>query len=154
MSLENLLAADAVLPTLRVNSKKQALTEISERAAIVSGLKERDIFESLWQRESLGSTGVGEGIAIPHSKLPKLGRIFGIVARLEKPIEFDATDGTPVDIIFALIAPESAGADHLTALAQVARTLRNEQLTQELRQTRDSAGIFSLLVDEQTQFAA
>ena len=154
MSLQYLLAADAVLPALRVSSKKQALVEIAERAAQVSGLKERDIFECLWQRESLGSTGVGEGVAIPHAKQASLGRIFGVFARLEKPIEFEATDGVPVDIIFALIAPESAGADHLTALAQVARSLRNEQLLGELRKTRDAAGIFSLLVSEMTQDAA
>ena len=154
MGLENLLAADAILPVTRVSSKKQALLEISERAAAVSGLKEREIFDGLWQRESLGSTGVGEGIAIPHSKIPKLGRMFGVLARLEKPIEYDATDGVPVDIIFALIAPESAGADHLKALAQIARTFRDEKLMAALRQTRDSAGIFSLLTSESTQDAA
>ena len=154
MGLENLLAADAILPVTRVSSKKQALLEISERAAAVSGLKERDIFDGLWQRESLGSTGVGEGIAIPHAKIPKIGRIFGVLARLEKPIEYDATDGVPVDIIFALIAPESAGADHLKALAQIARTFRDEKLMAALRQTRDSVGIFSLLTSESTQDAA
>lgn len=154
MRLENLLAANAIIPTLRAKGKKQAFTEISEIAGRVSGLKEREIFDVLWQRESLGSTGVGEGIAIPHAKMPKLGRMFGVFARLEKPIDFDAVDGVPVDLIFALVAPESAGADHLKALAQIARTFRDEKLVAALRSTRDSAGLFTLLTTEAAQDAA
>ncbi len=154
MGLQYLLTTEAILPALRAASKKQALSEIAGRAAQVSGLKEREVFDCLWQRESLGSTGVGEGVAIPHAKIEKIGRIFGVFARLEKPIEFEATDGAPVDIIFALIAPESAGADHLTALAQVARTFRNEQLLAEVRKTRDVAGIYSLLSSELDRDAA
>ena len=148
MSLHHLLAHDAILPALKVNSKKQALVEIAERAALVSGLRERDIFDGLWQRENLGSTGVGDGVAVPHAKLKSLDRIFGVFARLEKPVDFDTTDGSPVDIVFALIAPENAGADHLTALAQVARTFREEQLLLELRNTTDSAGIYALLANQ------
>ena len=125
MPLNDILAPDAVIAALRVNGKKQALQEMSERAAQVSGLPAREIFDALLQRERLGSTGVGDGIAIPHGKLAKCGRIFGIFARLERPIDFEALDGLPVDLIFLLIAPESAGADHLKALAMIARVLRD-----------------------------
>ena len=127
MPLNDILAPDAVMASLRVNSKKQVLQELSERAAAVSGLPAREIFDSLLQRERLGSTGVGDGIAIPHGKLAKCGRIFGIFARLERPIDFEALDGLPVDLMFLLIAPENAGADHLKALALIARALRRDR---------------------------
>ena len=102
-----------MLAALRVNGKKQALQELSERAALVSGLRAREIFDAILQRERLGSTGVGDGVAIPHGKLAKCQHIFGVFARLERPIDFEAPDGLPVDLIFLLIAPEAAGADHL-----------------------------------------
>ena len=113
MPLNDLVEANAILPALRVTTKKQALQDISDRAAEISGMSARDIFDALLQRERLGSTGVGGGIAIPHGKMPKTDRIFGVFARLERPIDFDALDGDPVDLIFLLIAPEGAGADHL-----------------------------------------
>ena len=106
MSLSQLIKPDAVLAALRVNGKKQALQEMSDRAALVSGLPAREIFDSILQRERLGSTGVGDGVAIPHGKLAKCGDIFGVFARLERAIDFDAPDGLPVDLIFLLIAPE------------------------------------------------
>ena len=121
MSLTDLLSPDAIFSALRVNGKKQALQEMSERAAQLSGLPAREIFDALLQRERLGSTGVGDGIAIPHGKLAKCHRIFGIFARLERAIDFEALDGVPVDLIFLLLAPEAAGADHLKALATIAR---------------------------------
>ena len=121
--LSDLLAPTAVLPALKVNGKKQAIQELAEKAAQLTGLPEREIFDTLLQRERLGSTGVGNGIAIPHGKLPKVDKLFGLFARLERPIDFDALDGEPVDLIFLLLAPESAGADHLKALARVARVL-------------------------------
>src|SRR5277367_5863256 len=124
MSLNDLLTPDAVIASLRVNGKKQALQELSDRAAEVSGLPAREIFDSILQRERLGPTGVGDGVAIPHGKLMKCERICGVFARLERPIDFEALDGLPVDLIFLLIAPESAGADHLKALAAIARVLR------------------------------
>ena len=148
--LSDLLPPDAVIPTLKVNSKKQAIQELSARAAELTGLPEREIFETLLQRERLGSTGVGNGIAIPHGKLPKIGRLFGLFARLERPIDFDSLDSEPVDLIFLLLAPEAAGADHLKALARVARVLRDTQTAAKLRATRDAAGLHALL----TQAAA
>jgi len=137
MSLSQLIKPDAVLAALRVNGKKQALQEMSERAALVSGLPVREIFDVLLQRERLGSTGVGDGVAIPHGKLAKCEQIFGVFGRLERAIDFDAPDGLPVDLIFMLIAPESAGADHLKALAMSARLLRNASIAAQLRATRD-----------------
>lgn len=154
MPLNDLLSPNAVMPALRVNGKKQALQELSERAAEVSGLPAREIFDSILQRERLGPTGVGDGIAIPHGKLLRCDRIFGVFARLERPIDFEALDGLPVDLIFLLIAPESAGADHLKALAMIARVLRNSQLAAQLRATRDASGLYSVLTLGPTSHAA
>jgi len=154
MTLNDLIAQDAVIAALRVNGKKQALQELSERAAKISGLGAREIFDSLLQRERLGSTGVGDGIAIPHGKLARCGRIFGVFARLERPIDFDALDGLPVDLMFLLIAPESAGADHLKALARIARALRDTGLAGKLRAARYSSALFSLLTAAPTSHAA
>ena len=154
MSLSQLLKPDAVMAALRVNGKKQALQEMSERAALVSGLTAREIFDALLQRERLGSTGIGNGVAIPHGKLAKVKRIFGIFARLERPIDFEALDGAPVDLMFLLVAPESAGADHLKALAQVARMFREPSLIAKVRATRDASGLFSVLTQTSTPNAA
>jgi PTS system nitrogen regulatory IIA component len=127
---------------------------MSERAAQISGLPAREIFDALLQRERLGSTGVGDGIAIPHGKLAKCHRIFGIFARLERAIDFEALDGEPVDLIFLLLAPEAAGADHLKALATIARVLRAPNLAAQLRATRDASAIYSLLTLTQASNAA
>jgi len=154
MALIDLLSPDAIFSALRVNGKKQALQEMSERAALVSGLPAREIFDALLQRERLGSTGVGDGIAIPHGKLAKCNRIFGIFARLDRAIDFEALDGLPVDLIFLLIAPESAGADHLKALATIARVLRNSNMAAQLRATRDASALYSLLTLTPTSNAA
>ena len=141
MSFSQLIKPDAVLAALRVNGKKQALQEMSERAALVSGLPAREIFDALLQRERLGATGIGDGVAIPHGKLVKCEQIFGVFARLDRPIDFAAPDGLPVDLILALIAPESAGADHLKALAMSARLLRNGAIGWlDPQASRDSPG--------------
>jgi nitrogen PTS system EIIA component len=145
MPLSDFLTPEAVIPALKVNSKKQALQELAERAAAISGLAEREIFETLLQRERLGSTGIGHGIAIPHGKLAKTPKLFGLFARLDKPIDFEALDGEPVDLIFLLIAPEAAGADHLKALARVARVLREPSVTGKVRAARDSDAIYAVL---------
>src|SRR5271163_1516487 len=154
MSLNDLLTPDAVIASLRVNGKKQALQELSDRAAEVSGLAAREIFDAILQRERLGPTGVGDGIAIPHGKIAKCHRIFGVFARLERAIDFEALDGLPVDLIFLLIAPESAGADHLKALAMIARVLRNAALAGQLRATRDSDSLYAVLTQSPTSHAA
>jgi PTS system nitrogen regulatory IIA component len=124
MTITDLVAPEAILPALKVNSKKQALQELAAKAAELTGQNERAIFEVLLQREKLGTTAVGYGVAIPHGKLPKLEKLFGLFARLERPIDFEAMDGQPVDLVFLLLAPEGAGADHLKALARIARFTR------------------------------
>jgi nitrogen PTS system EIIA component len=145
MPLTELVTPNAVIPALKVNGKKQAIQELSARAAKLTGQNERTIFETLMQREKLGSTGVGSGIAIPHGKLPKLEKLVGLFARLERPIDFESLDGQPVDLIFLLLAPEGAGADHLKALAKVARLLREAEVVAKLRELRDADAIYSVL---------
>jgi len=145
MLLTDLVAPNAVIAALKVNSKKQALQELAAKAALLTGQNERAVFEVLLQREKLGSTGVGNGIAIPHGKLPKLDRLFGLFARLDRPIDFEALDGQPVDLVFLLLAPEGAGADHLRALARVARLLRDPDVARKLRDSRDAAALYAVL---------
>ncbi len=145
MLLTDLVATNAIIPALRVTSKKQVLAELAGKAADLSGQNERTILEILQQREKLGSTGVGNGIAIPHGKLPKLGKLFGLFARLERPVDFEALDGQPVDLVFLLLAPEGAGADHLKALARVARLLRDSDVARKLRDSRDAEALYAVL---------
>src|SRR5204863_4644271 len=145
MTITDLVAPEAILPTLKVNSKKQALQELAAKAAALTGQNERSVFEVLLQREKLGTTAVGYGVAIPHGKLPKLEKLFGFFARLERPIDFEAMDGQPVDLIFLLLAPEGAGADHLKALARIARLLRDQDIAKKLRASRDAQAIYSVL---------
>ena len=145
MPLSDLVALQAVVPALKVNSKKQALQELAAKAAGLTGQNERAVFEVLLQREKLGTTAVGYGVAIPHGKLPKLDRLFGLFARLDRPIDFEALDGQPVDLVFLLLAPEAAGADHLKALARVARLLRDPDTARKLRESRDADAIYAVL---------
>ena len=145
MPLTDLVTPNAIIPALKVNGKKQAIQELSSRAAKLTGQNERLIFETLMQREKLGSTGVGNGIAIPHGKLPNLEKLVGLFARLDRAIDFEALDGQPVDLIFLLLAPEAAGADHLKALARVARLLREGEVVTKLRQSRDADAIYAVL---------
>jgi nitrogen PTS system EIIA component len=145
MALTDLVAPNAIVPALKVTSKKQAIQELSAKAAKLTGQNERVVFETLLQRERLGSTGVGNGIAIPHGKLPKLEKLFGLFARLERGIDFEALDGQPVDLIFLLLAPEAAGADHLKALARVARLLRDNDVVRKLRDSRDAEALYAVL---------
>ena len=141
----DLVAPNAIIPALKVNGKKQAMQEIAAKAAELTGQSERAIFEILLQREKLGSTGVGNGVAIPHGKLAKLDKVFGLFARLERPVDFEALDGQPVDLIFLLLAPEGAGADHLKALARVARLLRDPEVARKLRESRDAEALYAVL---------
>ena len=145
MMITDLFAPEAILPAVKVNSKKQALQELAARAAELTGQSERAIFEVLLQREKLGTTAVGYGIAIPHGKLPKLEKLFGLFARLERPIDFEAMDGQPVDLLFLLLAPEGAGADHLKALSRIARVLRDHDTVAKIRGTKDASAIHAFL---------
>ena len=154
MLLTNFIAPNSVVPLLKAKSKKQLLQDLSARAARITGIPERDIFDVLLQRERLGSTGLGHGIAIPHGKLQGLKRIVGIFARLAEPIEFDAVDGQKVDIVVLLLAPEGAGADHLKALSRIARVLRDPETVAKIRGTKDAAAIHAFLSSTPTSHAA
>jgi PTS system nitrogen regulatory IIA component len=145
MPNSELVSPNAIIPALKVNGKKQALQEIAAKAATLTGESEKAILEILLQREKLGSTGVGNGVAIPHGKLAKLGQVFGLFARLERPVDFEALDGQPVDLIFLLLAPEGAGADHLKALARVARLLRDPEVARKLRDSQDADALYAVL---------
>ena len=154
MELPELLGNDGVVPALKATSKKQALQELAKLAAKKTDLSEREIFDVLLERERLGSTGIGNGIAIPHGKISKLNRLHGLFARLEKPIPFDAIDDEPVDLMFLLLAPEGAGADHLKALARVSRLLRSNATCAEIRASEDAEAIRELLTRPATSDAA
>lgn len=145
MPLPDIIAEGGIIPALSVDSKKQLLQELAARAARITGRDPSEIFRTLSDRERLGSTGAGNGIAIPHGKLPRLDRVVGLFARLDRAIDFDSIDGQPVDIVFALLAPEGAGADHLKALSRIARLTRDPANVQKLRAARDEASLKRLL---------
>ncbi|MYZ47642.1 PTS IIA-like nitrogen regulatory protein PtsN [Propylenella binzhouense] len=146
MDLSDLLTPDSVLPALKAQSKKQVIQDLSEKASRLTGIPEREIFDTILQRERLGSTGVGHGVAIPHGKLAAVTKLTGVFARLARPVEFDSLDEQPVDLVFLLLAPESAGADHLKALARIARVLRDPNFAQKLRSTADAKALYALLI--------
>jgi nitrogen PTS system EIIA component len=154
MDIADLITPAAVIPNLRATSKKQALQDLAKKAADLTGLAERAVFDVLLERERLGTTGVGNGIAIPHGKLGELERLYGVFARLEKPINFDSIDEQPVDLIFLLLAPESAGADHLKALARVSRLLRDKGVCEKLRGTENADALYALLTESPASRAA
>jgi len=154
MQLCDMISPDAVIANLKATSKKQALQELARKAAEVTGVAERAVFDVLLERERLGTTGVGNGIAIPHGKLSGLDRIYALFARAEDPIGFDAIDDQPVDLIFTLLAPEDAGADHLKALAKISRLLREGQFCDKLRGSEKADALYGLLMDATTPKAA
>jgi PTS system nitrogen regulatory IIA component len=155
MPILEFLSPDSVVTSLRARAKKQILQELSAHAVRqLPALDEREVFETLQQRERLGSTGIGDGVAIPHGKLPGLDRLFGLVARLERPVDFESLDGQPIDIAFLLLAPEGAGAEHLKALAQVARLLREPGVLDRIRAARDASALYALLTQPTKSEAA
>ena len=154
MQLTDLIGTNSVIANLKAGSKKQALQELSQMAAKLTGIPARDIFATLLQRERLGSTGVGQGIAIPHGKIAQIDRLYGIFARLETPIDFDAMDDQKVDLVFLLLAPESAGADHLKALARISRLLRDPGVIEKLRGSTESSALYAILTEPAASHAA
>jgi len=154
MDLSDLIAPEAIIPALKASSKKQLLQIMAEKAAATSGLPEREVLETILQREKLGSTGVGNGIAIPHGKLPDIDKIVGVFARLENPVDFEALDDQPVDLVFLLLAPESAGADHLKALSRIARLLRDPEMVNKLRVTHEAQALYAFLTQHPASNAA
>jgi PTS system nitrogen regulatory IIA component len=154
MTIASLISPKAVVSNVPGNSRKQVFQVLSERLAALSGLDERAILETLRQRERLGTTGVGQGLAIPHGRIAGLDRLVGLFAKLAKPVDFEAMDGQPVDLVFVLLAPEDAGADHLQALARIARLFRNAGIAQKLRQVDDEATLYAILTTENANRAA
>jgi len=153
MALADILQPEGIIPALRVHTKKQLLVELASTAFKITGIPEREIFDVVLQRERLGSTGVGAGIAIPHGKLKALTKITGVFARLETPVDFEALDDQPVDLVFMLLAPEGAGADHLKALSRIARALRDQDLVARLRSSETIPAIEACLNHEQASAA-
>ncbi|HEV2334194.1 MAG TPA: PTS IIA-like nitrogen regulatory protein PtsN [Stellaceae bacterium] len=154
MEIADLLVPRGVIAQLRVTNKKGALQDIARRAAALTGVPERRIYDVLTERERLGSTGIGRGIAVPHGKLAELTRLYGLFARLERPIAFDAVDDQPVDLVFVLLAPLEAGAEHLRALARVSRLLRDAATCQKLRGSDNADALYALLTDRTESHAA
>jgi len=155
MELADILADGAVLCCTDIKSKRQLFEDLASRAAEITGLDKADVLDAISNREELGSTGLGNGIAIPHGKVAGLKQVAAVFARLRTPIEFDALDDQPVDIVMMLLAPAGAGADHLKALSRVARLLRTESVVDELRQTDDPATLHAMLTSPApTHFAA
>lgn len=153
MDITSLITPESVVANLKATSKKQALQELARYAAQVTGKPERLLFETILERERLGTTGVGNGIAIPHGKVPGLDCLHGVFARLDRPVDFDSIDEAPVDLIFLLLAPEGAGADHLKALAKVSRLLRDKVMCEKLRATTKAEALYALLAESTKQAA-
>jgi PTS system nitrogen regulatory IIA component len=147
MQLSEIINSSSVLPNLKASSKRQLLQELANEGARITGIEAQVIFETLLRREKLGSTGLGEGIAIPHGKFPSLDRVHGVFARLATPVKFESVDDNPVDLVFLLLAPESAGADHLKALARISRLLRDPSVVGKLRGTDNAAGLYAILTE-------
>ena len=154
MELGDLLTRDGIIPLLKSKTKKLAIQELAERAATLSGVPTRDVLEGLMQRERLGSTGLGRGIAIPHAKFKQIEKIICLFARLDEPVDFEALDGEPVDLVFVLLAPEHASGDHLKALARISRLLREPKTLERLRSSRDKSVLYAILTQPMTSNAA
>jgi PTS system nitrogen regulatory IIA component len=153
MELAGILRPEAVKVFSAASSKKRLFQEIGEVANVAYELNAQDTVDALLERETLGPTGVGHGVALPHARLPVLSNVIGIFVMLEKPIDFGAIDRQPVDIAFALFAPEQAGVEHLKALALVSRTLREPALRSKLRANLDASTLYAILTESQSQAA-
>ncbi len=145
MDISNLINMDTIFPKLKVSSKKQLIQELGNIAKNSIKRPVHEIATILMQRERLGSTGVGHGVAIPHGRFAELNKICGIFAKLEKPVNYDALDNQPVDLVFLLLVPEEAGASHLKALAKISRILRDQSVCEKLRGTDSGDAIYAIL---------
>jgi PTS system nitrogen regulatory IIA component len=154
VDIGDLLDRAAVGARINAASKRQALSIVSEIAGRAFELKSAEILTKIMQRERLGSTGVGHGVAVPHCRLRGIDRVRGVFVRLETPVDFGAVDEQPVDLIFALLAPPNDASEQLRALARVSRVLRQTDLRQQLRQARSADAMRALLVQEQRPTAA
>ena len=154
MSLSEILKPEAVKVFSSMSSKKRLLQDVGDIAESAYGLRGGLASDALMERESLGPTGVGNGIALPHARMHGLDTILGIFVRLDKPIDFDSVDRQPVDLIFTLFAPEDSGVAHLKALALVSRTMRDSSICQKLRANSDPVTLHALLTDATATKAA
>ncbi|ABF62754.1 PTS transporter subunit EIIA [Rhodobacteraceae bacterium R_SAG7] len=154
MQISNILTQEAVRVIGAASSKKRLFQEVAEVAQTAYGLKASLTVEALLDRESLGPTGVGHGVALPHARLSGIDRVVGVYVSLEKPLDFGAVDRQPVDIVFALLAPVDAGVEHLKALALVSRTLREQSFCTKLRANPDTATLYTILTESQSVQAA
>lgn len=154
MDIGELLVRDGVVLKSGASSKRQALHSVASAAAQAIGIDEARVFEALLERETLGSTGLGAGVAVPHARLEGLDRVKAVFVRLDTPVAYEAVDDRPVDLMFALFAPPKDGAEHLRALAAVSRALRSPELREQLRQARTVDAIHALFVRDQTATAA
>jgi PTS system nitrogen regulatory IIA component len=149
MDLPDLIAPDRIVFAARASNKQQLLQDLAARAAKLLNLDARMIYEALLSREELGSTGLGNGFALPHARIEGLDRPFGMFARLNRPIHFDSVDGKPVDLVFLLLIPAAAGSEHLAALAAVSRHLRDSVFAAELRKAASASALYGLLCNPQ-----
>lgn len=147
MRLSEIMSANSVVLSLKANNKRQLLQELAQKASELTGINDRTIFDTILERENLGSTGFGGGTALPHGRLSELQEVFGLFVRLTSPIDFDAIDNKPVDLVFLLLSPESNGADHLTALAQISRILKDEETCAKLKAASSKEEIQALLTN-------
>ena len=154
MRLSDILSSAAVRSQAQVSSKKRLFHDLADMAAAAYGLDAAATLDALQERESLGATGVGHGVALPHARIPGLDHVAGLFLRLEKPMDFDAVDRQPVDLVFALLAPDSPGVEHLKALALVSRTLRDPDLRAKLRANDDPDALHAVLAAAQSTKAA
>lgn len=145
MKISEILSLSNVITDVKADDKRQLLQQLAALAAKEAKADARMVTDSVWERENLGSTGYGGGTAFPHARIDGINRVVGVFARLSAPVEFDAVDGKPVDLVFLLISPENSGADHLTALAMVSRVLKDADTCEKLRQARNKEEIFSIL---------
>lgn len=154
MDISDLLKPESVVIDLKAGSKKQVLQELARLASAHARLHERLIFDVLLERERLGTTGVGDGVAIPHGRIAEIDRLTGLFVRLKHPVDFDSVDGKPVDLLFLLLAPQSAGADHLKALSRISRLLRDRDTREKLRGAGSADAVYALLTSGSTSQAA
>ena len=145
MKISEIMTVDSIFCGVKANNKRQLLQELSKRVAELTGIFDRTIFDSLLERENLGSTGFGGATALPHARIPEAKQVYGFFAKLNNSIDYEAIDGKPVDLVFMLISQEGSGADHLTALAQASRILKNEATCNKIRQASGKEEIYSLL---------
>lgn len=154
MTINEILKPDCVRSISTVSSKKRLFQELAEQAAASYGLPQSIVLEALQERENLGPTGVGQGVALPHARLDELDKVVSVFLRLDKPVDFDASDRQPVDLFFCLLAPTDAGVEHLKALALVSRTMRMKQICAKLRANDDAMTLFTILTDSENSQAA